>query len=374
MRNGITASVLLARADHDRVRPPTVPVAAGYHEYAYVTNGKSNSVSVIDLLELRNVKTIAVGTSPTGLAASPTRNEIYVANTDSNNISIIDAERGEVAGAIGVHRAPYFVSVSPDGKRAYVANSGSANVSVIDLAKRVVIAPSASAARRAWRESRQTASWWWSAIAPITRISSSIPRSSRCRRHFAGLPAAAGPGNLAGLQQGVRRLPGIEPGGVGRSEDRSIAGPTWTWASCRCTSTLKPDGGELFVSNFNSNNFSIIETGNNEVGGTYLIGNNPSRGMVTSDNSLLYMSNFGSDTVSVYAIDEGRVIGAVQVGSHPDALALTPDEAHLLVVDSRLGRRRGGAHSKDARQFEDQRRPRAGHADPGRQSAERHRD
>ena len=108
-------------------------------------------------------------------------------------------------------------------------------------------------------------------------------------------------------------------------------------ASCRSNSALKPDGGELFVSNFNSNNFSIVETGTNEVGGSYLIGDNPSHGIVTSDNSLLYMSNFGSDTVSVYAIDEGRVIGAVQVGSHPDALALTPDEAHLLVVDSGSG-------------------------------------
>ena len=68
---------------------------------------------------------------------------------------------------------------------------------------------------------------------------------------------------------------------------------------------LKPDGGELFVSNFGSNNFSIVETGNNEVGGSYLIGDEPTRGIVTSDNSLLYVSNFGSDTVSVYAIDEG---------------------------------------------------------------------
>ena len=71
-------------------------VAPGYHEYAYVTNGKSNSVSVLDLLQLRNVKTIAVGAGPTGVAASPTRNEIYVANADSNNISIISAETNEV--------------------------------------------------------------------------------------------------------------------------------------------------------------------------------------------------------------------------------------------------------------------------------------
>ena len=32
-------------------------VEPGYHEYAYVSNGKSNSVSVLDLLQLRNVKT-----------------------------------------------------------------------------------------------------------------------------------------------------------------------------------------------------------------------------------------------------------------------------------------------------------------------------
>ncbi|MGC2108323.1 MAG: hypothetical protein WA655_02330, partial [Candidatus Korobacteraceae bacterium] len=48
-------------------------VAPGYHEYAYVSNGGSNSVTVIDTLQLRNVKTIAVGGGPTGIAASPTR-------------------------------------------------------------------------------------------------------------------------------------------------------------------------------------------------------------------------------------------------------------------------------------------------------------
>ena len=121
------------------------PLDPGYHEYAYVSNGKSDSVSVIDTTpgspqQFRNVKTIAVGAEPTGIAASPTRNEIYVANAGSANVSIIDAERNQVVATIGVHANPYFVSVSPDGQRAYVANAGSANVSVLDLAKRAVIA------------------------------------------------------------------------------------------------------------------------------------------------------------------------------------------------------------------------------------------
>src|ERR1700721_4681328 len=35
---------------------------------------------------------------------------------------------------------------------------------------------------------------------------------------------------------------------------------------------LKPDGGELIVCDFDSNGISIIETGNNEVGGSPMIG------------------------------------------------------------------------------------------------------
>src|SRR5262249_50622149 len=119
-------ALLLTTACHQR---PTV--APGYHEYAYVSNGTSNSVSVIDLLELRNVKTIAAGAGPSGIATSPTRNEIYVANADSSNVSIINAETNDQVAVLGVHAKPYYISVSSDGQRAYVANSGSANVSVI---------------------------------------------------------------------------------------------------------------------------------------------------------------------------------------------------------------------------------------------------
>jgi len=100
-----------------------------YREYAYVTNGKSNTVSVLDLRTFALAKTIAVGLAPTGIAANSQKNEIYVVNTGSNNVSVIDAEKNAVEATIGVHGRPYFIDVSEDGKRAYVANSGSANVS-----------------------------------------------------------------------------------------------------------------------------------------------------------------------------------------------------------------------------------------------------
>jgi YVTN family beta-propeller protein len=110
-----------------------------YREYAYVTNGKSNTVSVIDLRSFRLAGTIHVGLEPTGAAVNSKTNEIYVVNAGSNNVSVIDAEKNTVVATIGVHGRPYFIDVREDGKRAYVANSGSNNVSVIDLEKRILV-------------------------------------------------------------------------------------------------------------------------------------------------------------------------------------------------------------------------------------------
>ena len=108
-------------------------------EFAYITNGKSNTVTVIDATAGQGfhvVAQISVGRNPTGIAASPTRPELYVVNTDSDNVSFVDAQSNRVVATVGVHRAPYFISISRDGKRGYVADSGSANVAVLDLPAR----------------------------------------------------------------------------------------------------------------------------------------------------------------------------------------------------------------------------------------------
>ncbi len=114
--------------------------SADYREYAYVTNGGSNTVTVLDLVNLRQDRVIRVGDNPTGIAANPTKNEIYAVNTNSNSVSVIDAEKNAVVATIPVHSKPYFIDVDAKGERAYVANSGSNNVSVIDLAARREIA------------------------------------------------------------------------------------------------------------------------------------------------------------------------------------------------------------------------------------------
>src|ERR1035437_840298 len=50
------------------------------HELAFISNEGSNTVTVVDLRTFQVRRTVPVGKNPTGVTASPIRNEIYVVN------------------------------------------------------------------------------------------------------------------------------------------------------------------------------------------------------------------------------------------------------------------------------------------------------
>jgi YVTN family beta-propeller protein len=100
---------------------------------------------------------------------------------------------------------------------------------------------------------------------------------------------------------------------------------------------LKPDDGEIFCANYGSDSFSEIETGTNEVAGTYTIGSKPVYGVVSVDNGTLWVSNFGADSINLWSIDDGKVAGSVRTGHAPDTLAFSADEHLLLSADARSG-------------------------------------
>jgi len=338
---------------------PALEYPPAYREYTYVTNGKSSDVTVIDNLSFKTVKTIPVGKSPTGIAVSPTRNEIYVVNTDSNSVSVIDAERNAVVATVGLDRAPYFIDVSADGKHAYVANSASNNVSVIDLAGRKVVATIGVGIAPGM--ARVTPDGKTVVVSNRGHDSVSLLDVDKFRLR-SSIPVCAQPTDVAILPDSSKAFVVCEASSASanrkQNERRQAAqkedGPGQVAVidlkaeklltlldvgAMPVHLALKPDGGEMFVSNFGSDSVSTIETGNNEVGNTQPMGGNPVRGLVSADNSLLYESNFGSDSVSVYSIGNGKFLKAIPVGSKPDALALQParngKQYFLLVADSK---------------------------------------
>jgi YVTN family beta-propeller protein len=97
-------------------------------------------VSVIDVATRAVTATIAVGTSPDGVAVDPAAGTVYVANAGKGTVSVIDVATRAVTATIAVGTSPDGVAVDPAAGTVYVANAGKGTVSVIDVATRAVTA------------------------------------------------------------------------------------------------------------------------------------------------------------------------------------------------------------------------------------------
>ena len=325
-----------------------------YREFAYVTNGGSNTVTVLDLVNLRQERVLQVGAEPTGIAVNPKRNEVYAVNSGNGtgsgsgngSVSVIDAEKNSVVATIPVHRRPYFIDVDSDGRRAYAANSGSNSVSVIDLDKRREIGViGVGEAPGLAKISPDRGS-----LVVTNRASGSVsvadPENFKVRAAFSGCPQATDAVILPDSSKAFLACSGghqvmaiglARPASPIESEHADRLLTFLDVGKTPVNLALKPDGGEIFVSNFDSDSISEIATGTNEVGGAYLVGAHPSHGIVSADNAFLWISNFNADSIGVYSIDDGRLINTVRVGGGPDALALSTNGFLLLAVDARSG-------------------------------------
>ncbi len=104
----------------------------------YVTNVRSNSVSVIDTATDSVKTTIPVGRSPRGIAISPNGTTAYVTNAADDSLSIINIADNTVSATVSVGNAPQSVVVTPDSASIYVVNGLGNSVSVLDAATRQI--------------------------------------------------------------------------------------------------------------------------------------------------------------------------------------------------------------------------------------------
>lgn len=353
-RGGMSISLLTvfltACRPHDFPQYP-----ANYREYAYVTNGESGTVSVFDVVNVRLDREIPVGQNPVAVAANPTRNEVYVVNegttSGQGSLSVINAEKNTVAVTIPLHRQPVSIDLDPLHDLAYIANSSSNTVSVIDL--------------KARRETAQIGAGEQPVGATVAPDAKSVVVPNRggnsvsivdagtrsVRAVFEGCPGAQGAVVLPDSSKTFVACSGghqvmaialanskFNPGQPDRLEALMDVGLAPVQLA------LKPDGGELFVSNSQSGSISEVVTTFDDVGGAYLIGDNPVNGLVSTDNSLLYVSAQRASEVTMYSTVDGRRAtfpdnssGSIHVGDGPSAMAFSAAGHLLFVVDSRSG-------------------------------------
>jgi len=321
---------------------------ANYREFAYIPNGGSNTVTILDVVHVRIDRELTVGEHPIAVAISPTRNEVYILNSgnDSGNgsVSVLNAGANQVVATIPVRRKPMAIAVDGSGRRAYVANFGSNSISVIDLdADREVAVLGVGDGPAALRLSPDDKTLVVAnsragsiVVLDLSQTPSSAPHPLRAV--FEGCPGA---NDVVILPDSSKAFAACADGHqvmailLAHSGQPDRLEALLDVGKAPVHLALKPDGGELFVSNSASDTISEVSTPTNDVSGAYLMGDQPVRGLVSPDNSLLYVSNFGSQEVTLYAIDDGKRTGTIRVGDGPTALALSTAGHLLFVVDSR---------------------------------------
>src|SRR5215813_9923694 len=86
---------------------------------AYVTNAISGTVSVVDLVQFREVQQIRVGTEPRGCALTPDGSLLYVANHTEGTVSILVIPSNPLTpildGAVRVGRNPTAIAITDLG-------------------------------------------------------------------------------------------------------------------------------------------------------------------------------------------------------------------------------------------------------------------
>lgn len=324
---------------------------AKYREYAYVTNGGSSTVSVYDVVNVRVDREIAVGQNPLAVAASPTRNEVYVVNSGTlliqGSVAVINAESNSVAATVPVQKLPVAIAVDPGGNQAYVVNSGSNSISVLDLKSRREVARIGVGESPAAAQVSPDANTLVVANHGGNSVSIVDTKSRKVRAVFEGCPGASDVVILPDSSKAFAACSGghqvmvIQVAHAARSDGHPATtdrleslldvgrGPVQL--------ALKPDGGEVFVSNSLSHSISEIYANTDDVAGAYLMGSDPVRGLVSADNALLYVGNLHSDYVTVYSIEDGKRNDAIHVGDGPSALAFSSAGHLLFVVDARSG-------------------------------------
>lgn len=307
--------------------------------YAYVANGESASVSVIETKSGQAVgPPIQVGAYPSDIAITPDGRRAFV-TVASGGVWAIDTATDQVARpAIPITGAPIQIAITPDGGTAYVANAFSANVSVLDLQlsqvlvdspisvesepEGIVISPDGKTAYIL----RGTAGRTGLTVFDIwtNRVVASIPlgiEPTDLAIAPDGRTVYVTEASLESSSNGVLRIDTETNEVVGRipmAEPPSSGGPR--------AIAISPGGRWAYVLGPDSS-VQVIDTDANEVVGSPI----PVEAGVTDiaiapDGQTAYLTNYFSNSVSVVDTRTNRVVGdQIPVGTAPSAIAIAED-------------------------------------------------
>lgn len=104
---------------------------------AYVTG--EGTVTVIDAIHDRVIRTFRDPADPQGVAVSPDGGTLVVTHPRTGDVALLDSRTGRARTVVRAGDLPWAVAVAPDGSAAYVAVTNDGVVAVVDMASRRIV-------------------------------------------------------------------------------------------------------------------------------------------------------------------------------------------------------------------------------------------
>lgn len=246
----------------------------------YALNGRSDTVTIINITTGRVRKPIKVGGSPDSIAFTPKGRSAYITTTDPGTVVSISTATGKLrTSPIKIGGDPTDITLTRSGEEAYVVDGG----------KVIHVHTSTNSA------SKPIAAASYVLIAPSGGYSLALGNSSV-------FPITA-----------VDGVPG-QPVSVGAKPDYLAFGPTGRLAY---VASAGPDTVTPI-------HVHVLSPFSLSAGQPIMVGSDPDAIAFTPDGSTAYVTNFADGTVTPINVKTGQAGQPITVGSHPDAVAITP--------------------------------------------------
>ena len=242
---------------------------------------KADGIGVFDVKLNKLLKVIAGGSDPEEFDLSKDGTLLYTSNEDTAEASIVDIAAAKVVETIKVGEEPEGVKTSPDGKVVYVTSENDGAIFVIDTATRKVLKSFKVGSRP-----RSVAFFPDGAKAYVTRENDGALTIINAIKH-------AKTGEIA----------------IGAPAPPALIKPMKV--------ILSADAKTAYVSTGRGKKVFTIDTATDKVTGSFEVGDRPWGIGLSPDGKYLYTANGPSHDVSVVDLATQTVIKRIKVGEAP---------------------------------------------------------
>lgn len=313
----------------------------------YVTNERSNNISVIDGDALVVIATWPVGKRPRGVHLAPDGRLLYVAVSGSprlgpgvdpdrakslkadksaDGIAVIDVRTGRLMRKMDVGSDPEEFAISADGKTLYVSNEDEAQASAWDIASgRRLFAAAVSEEPEgvALHPTRPEVYVTCEALGDVFVLDNQTG-ARRAVLRVGGRPrqvAFSRDGAWAYVPvEGKAELAIIDAGAHRLTRTISIPGP----GVLPMAVALSANGSELFVSTGRGNSIAVIDRAQLTISASIPVGTRVWGIGLSPDGRALFTANGASDDVSVVDTSGRKEIKRIKAGAGPWGVAVGP--------------------------------------------------